>query len=253
MVPTLRTGPITGLLAQVALLVGLAASVGLDRAGWLAGIAYGVVTYFALSHGLDRSGAEDLGPADWVTLARATLVGGVTALVVDSFGRAVPVPVLVTLASVALALDWVDGQVARRTGTVTALGARFDMEVDAFLLLVLCLHVARPVGAWVLGIGLMRYGFVVAIWALPWMRGTLPSRYWRKVVAATQGVVLVVAVADVLPGPLTGAALAGSLALLAESFNHDVVWLWRHRVAAPAVREPALVEPTRPEGARIRA
>ena len=41
------------------------------------------------------------------------------------------------LSSVALALDGVDGQVARRTRTVSALGARFDMEVDAFLVLVL--------------------------------------------------------------------------------------------------------------------
>ncbi len=40
---------------------------------------------------------------------------------------------LVALASAALVLDAVDGQVARRTGTATALGARFDGEVDAFL------------------------------------------------------------------------------------------------------------------------
>ena len=47
-------------------------------------------------------------------------------------------------------LDAVDGQVARRTGTVSALGARFDMEVDAFLILVLSVYVApdrRLVGA----------------------------------------------------------------------------------------------------------
>ena len=49
--------------------------------------------------------------------------------------------------SVALALDGVDGQVARRTGTVSALGARFDMEVDAFLVLVLSVHVAVLVDA----------------------------------------------------------------------------------------------------------
>jgi phosphatidylglycerophosphate synthase len=165
-----------------------------------------------------------------VTLTRATLVGGVAALTVDSFDRHAPVEVLVTLAVVALVLDAVDGQVARRTGTATAFGARFDMEVDASLILVLSVYVTRPIGGWALTIGVMRYAFVVATWVLPWMRGSLPSRYWRKVVAATQGVVLVFATADALPRPLTAAALAASLALLIESFGRDVRWLWHHRL-----------------------
>ncbi|GAA4940924.1 hypothetical protein GCM10023238_03240 [Streptomyces heliomycini] len=46
------------------------------------------------------------------------------------------------LTAVALILDGVDGKVARRTGTSTPLGARFDMEVDAFLILVLSVYVS---------------------------------------------------------------------------------------------------------------
>jgi hypothetical protein len=82
------------------------------------------------------------------------------------------------------------------------------MEVDAFLILVLSVFVARSLGAWVLAIGAMRYVFVVAGWALPWLREPLPPRYWRKVVAAIQGIVLVCAAADVLPATLTVAAVA---------------------------------------------
>ena len=170
-----------------------------------------------------------------MTRARATLVGGVAALAVDSFDRPVPVGVLVALAAVALALDAVDGRVARRTGTATALGARFDMEIDASLLLVLGVYVARPIGGWVLAIGVMRYAFVVATWVLPWMQGTLPPRYWRKIVAATQGVVLVVAAAGVLPRLVTAAALAASLVVLVESFGRDVRWLWQHRAGRPVI------------------
>jgi phosphatidylglycerophosphate synthase len=227
---------VIGLLAQVVLLAGLAATVGLGTAGWLVGAAYGAVMCALLIWGLDRSGADGLGPADRVTLTRATLAGGVAALTMDSFDRPVPAAALVTLAALALALDAVDGQVARRTGTATAFGARFDMEVDAFLLLVLSVYVARPVGGWALAVGGMRYAFVVAIWLLPWMRGTLPPRYWRKVVAATQGVVLVVAASGAFPRWLTVAALVASLALLVESFGRDVGWLWRHRAVAPAAR-----------------
>jgi phosphatidylglycerophosphate synthase len=184
-----------------------------------------------------------------VTLSRAILVGGVTALAADSFGRSAPVTVMVVLTSVALALDAVDGYTARRTGTTSELGARFDMEVDSFLVLVLCLHVAPSVGGWVLAIGAMRYVFVAASWVLGWMRGSLPPRYWRKVVAAVQGVVLTVAMGDALPGALTTVVLVASLALLVESFGRDVGWLWttrhlRHLVSPDAVT--AMAHPSSP-------
>ena len=77
--------------------------------------------------------------------------------------------------------------IVRRTGTGTALGARFDGEVDAFLMLVLSVFVARSAGWWVLSIGVARYAFLAAGWVLPWMRAGLPPRDWRKVVTATQG------------------------------------------------------------------
>lgn len=113
------------------------------------------------------------------------------------------------------------------------------MEVDAFLILVLSVHVAPSTGGWVLAIGAMRYAFVAASWVLPWMRGTLPPRYWRKVVAAAQGVLLLVATAEVLPAPATAVVVAASLALLVESFGHDVGWLWWHgRVRTAPVRRP---------------
>ncbi|GAA5190553.1 hypothetical protein GCM10023322_45970 [Rugosimonospora acidiphila] len=218
-----------GLVVQVALLGALAAAADTGPMGALAGAGYGLITCAALTLGLRRSGAPTLGPADKVTLTRATLVGGVAALTVDSFHRHVPVPLLVGLASVALLLDAVDGPVARRSGTVSALGARFDMEVDAFLILVLSVYATRLIGAWTLVIGAMRYAFLAAGWALPWLRGSLPFRYWRKVVAATQGIVLVFASADLVPRPLSVAVVAAALALLAESFGRDVWWLWRHR------------------------
>jgi phosphatidylglycerophosphate synthase len=228
-VPTLRSGPIIGLIAQVILLAGIAGTVGLGAAGWLVGLAFGVATCAFLVNGLNRAGSAALGPADKVTLARAILVGGVAALAADSLSRPVPVPVLVGLTIGALLLDAVDGYVARRTGTCSDLGARFDMEIDAFLLVVLSVYLVPQVGGWVLAIGAMRYAFVLGIWTLPWMRATLPPRYWRKVVAATQGVALVVGSAGVLPRPLMVSCLLVALLLLSESFGRDVLWLWLRR------------------------
>lgn len=238
---TVRTGPVIGLLVQIGLLALLAETVGLGAAGWVAGLAYGVVLCALLSRGMSRSGAGALSPADRVTLSRAILVGGVTALAADSFGRSAPITLMVVLTSVALALDAVDGYTARRTGTTSELGARFDMEIDSFLVLVLCLHVAPAVGGWVLVIGAMRYLYGGATWVLEWMRGSAPPRYWSKVVAAIQGVVLTVAMADVLPAPLTTVVLVVSVALLVESFGRDVTWLWttRHRRRAVTHATPA--------------
>jgi phosphatidylglycerophosphate synthase len=216
-----QTGPVTGLIAQGVLLAVLAGTAGLGSVGWTVGIACAVTMAAALARGLAGSPGERLGQASWVTLVRATLAVGVAALTAESFHQPVSVTVLVTLTVVALALDAVDGWVARRTRTAAALGARFDGEVDAFLILVLSVYVARSTGAWVLAIGAARYAFLVAGWPLAWMREPLPPRYWRKVVAATQGVVLTVAAADVLPQGLTRAALVVSLGLLAESFGRD--------------------------------
>lgn len=222
-----RTGPAVALIAQLALLVLLAATVGLSPAGWLVGISYGVVMNVMLAVGLARSGATVLGPANTVTLARAILVGGVAALITDSFVRGASVPAIVSLSAVALYLDAVDGRVARRTKTVSPLGAIFDQEIDAFLILLLSVYVGNSIGLWVLAIGIARYAYLAAGWPLPWLRNPLPPRYWGKVVAAVQGIVLTVAVANFLPTPANIAVVAAALALLAESFGRSVWCLWQ--------------------------
>jgi phosphatidylglycerophosphate synthase len=224
-----HAGPASGLIAQVLLLAALAATVGLGVAGWVVGVACAVTMAAALARGLARAPRDRLGPASWVTLARATLAVGVAALAVDSFTRSTPVAVLVTLAAVALVLDLTDGWLARRTGMESALGARFDGEVDAFLILALCVYVSPAFGAWVLAIGAARYLFLAGEWLLPWMRAPLPPRRWRKMAAAMQGIVLTVAAAGVLPRALTQALLVAALAVLAASFGECVWWLWRHR------------------------
>ena len=230
---TVRRAVVAGLSAQLLLLTALAVTVGLGPAGWVLGVASGLVVNLGLLLARLRAGDELLPPADWVTLARATLVGGLAALVADSFDRPVPVSVMVGLSAVALALDAVDGRVARRTGTASAVGARFDMEVDAFAILVLSVYDVRLVGGWVLLIGAARYLFVGAGWLWPWLREPAPRRYWCKVVAAIQGIALTVVLTGLLPRRLAGLVLLIALALLAESFGRDVWWLIRHR---PRVR-----------------
>jgi phosphatidylglycerophosphate synthase len=233
--------PVIGLTAQALLLAAVATTFGLAGAGWAVGTACALLLNAGVVWLIVRHRAERLSPATWVTLSRAGIVVGVAALAADSFVRPVSTAPLVALAAVAIALDWVDGQVARRTATESRLGAQMDGEVDAFLILVLSVAVAPTAGLWVLAIGLARYAFLAAAWPFAWMRAPLPRRDWRKTVTAVQGIVLVVAAADVLPIDLTRAALAAALILLAESFGRDVRWLWlrRRTGAAEATQRPA--------------
>ena len=225
--PTIRLASILGLLATAALLGVVAVTAGLAVAGWIAGLATGSAATALLATARMRSDQPAILPADWVTLTRTLVIAGVAGLVADSFGRPVSITALVTLSSVALALDAVDGQVARRTGTATPLGARIDGEVDAFLILLLSIAVSRDYGGWVLVIGAARYALLLAGWLVPWLAAPLPPRYWRKVVAAVQGIVLTAAASGVV-GRRTGMiAVAAALLLLAESFGRDVIWLYR--------------------------
>ncbi len=220
------TGPVAWAATQTLLLAALMAA-GLGVVAGVAGTTYAVVVAVLLIVGLRRSGRAALGPADHVTEARTLLVGLVTTLIVESFRGPVSVPLLVSLAAVALALDAVDGRVARRTGTASSFGARFDMEADSFLALVVSIYVAVTLSPLGLAIGLMRYLFVAAGYAMPWLNAPLPVNRMRKWIGAMQGIVLVVAAAGVVPAPVMIALMGLSLALQLFSFGRDVVWLGR--------------------------
>jgi len=171
-----------------------------------------------------------IGPANQLTALRATLVtlmagllGVLPATHVAWFA--------VALTMLVGTLDGVDGWLARRTRMMSGFGARFDMETDAALILVLSLLVWQheKAGIWVLACGLMRYVFVVAGWMLPWMAAPLGSTRRGKTVAAAQFVGLGVALAPVIPVPFSGVSAAVALVALGWSFTLDVLRLWRQR------------------------
>lgn len=175
-----------------------------------------------------------LTPADRVTLTRAAL-GAVCAVLV-ALGLSGVLPArswaLFLVAAVAALLDAVDGAVARRTGTVTRRGARWDMETDAALLAVLSIGVA-PWTPWALGIGAARYLFWFGARVRPAWRAPLPSSRSRRVVAGLQAAALVTALAPFLPLWVGQSLTAPALALLVVSFGRDIGVLERrarHRV-----------------------
>jgi phosphatidylglycerophosphate synthase len=225
--PTNWLAAISGLFATAVVLGIVSATGRLGVAGWITGLAAGAAAPALLVTARMRSDEPSIHPADWVTLTRAVLIAGVAGLVADSLSQPAPITALVTLSAVALALDAADGLVARQTGTETPLGARIDGEVDAFLILLLSIIVSQDYGGWVLAIGAARYVLLLAGWLIPWLAAPLPCRYWRKVVAAVQGIVLTVAASGVVNRLAGMIAVAAALVLLAESFGRDVIWLYR--------------------------
>ncbi|AKS43295.1 CDP-alcohol phosphatidyltransferase family protein [Wenzhouxiangella marina] len=179
--------------------------------------------------------ADDLprafGWANRVTLLRAILVSLMAGWLVEQSIFAGGSWLVIGLALFALVLDGIDGRLARRLGQSSDFGARFDMEVDAALILVLSagLLVGERVGPWVLAIGLMRYAFLLAMAGWPWLAATLPPSFRRKLICVWQVSALMVALIPGLPAPLIVLALASALALLSFSFALDILWLIRRQ------------------------
>jgi phosphatidylglycerophosphate synthase len=167
-----------------------------------------------------------LGLCNAVTLGRFMVVAALTGPLIAQM--AAPWTVF-GLAAVALALDGLDGWLARREGRVSDFGARFDMEVDTALALVLALHLwlGGSVGAFVLILGLPRYLFVGAAQLLPWLTAPLPQRFGRKAVCVLQVAALIVLQLPFVSGPYGNILTMGVAAALIWSFGRDIVWLWR--------------------------
>ena len=189
---------------------------------------------FAAGAGLvvGRVGAHHLfprlGPANYVTLLRVVLVALVGGLMGEP--RTAEIAWFAVGATIVVAsLDGLDGWLARRSQMQSRFGARFDMETDAVLILVLSALVWQhgKAGIWVLACGLMRYAFVAAGWLLPWMAGPLRSTLRGKTVAACQVVGLGAALLPLVPAPTSHVAAAVTLAALVWSFAVDVIWLRR--------------------------
>ncbi len=168
----------------------------------------------------------ELGLCNVITLARVALVALLAGTALDS---AFSAPLAFTVASVAFALDGVDGWLARRSGLVSDFGARFDMETDAALaaVLSLLLLVSGKTGPEILILGFMRYGFVLAGLAVPALRAGLPESFRRKAICVVQISALIFLLFPLSPAGLLLPVSVGAALLLAWSFAVDIVFLLR--------------------------
>ncbi|MGI9336639.1 MAG: CDP-alcohol phosphatidyltransferase family protein [Gammaproteobacteria bacterium] len=184
--------------------------------------------------------AGGFGLANVITLTR----GGIAALL----AAAVPFPQaalalagpLAAAATLALVLDEFDGWWARRTGTACEFGARFDQEMDALLIAVLCAlaYVTDRAGAWVLGAGALRYLYCVAGRIWPWLARPLPPSRRRQTICVATAALLIASLGPWLAPAAAGGAAGFAVSLLFTSFAIDIVRQYRHQ-PRPQPDDPA--------------
>ena len=214
-------------------MLAVAASLGMPTAGLVvAGTAFTAATGVFAVLLWRRHPHPRLGAANAVTIVRMAIVALLLGVVISA-GPLADAAVVLTVGAgaLALALDGVDGYLARRQGTASPFGASFDMEVDAAFGLVLALLAMHgPAGAIALLLGLPRYLFAIAALFAPWLNGPLDERYSRKVVCVVQLIALLTLQLPFLPPAVAVALVAATGLSLAWSFGVDVRALWRRRV-----------------------
>lgn len=196
---------------------------------WIA--LFGWVGFVVIAHvGLVAHSRREFGPANAITTLRGAIAVSllVSLPVLPSLAAEDPDRLWPVVAAVvfALLLDGIDGHVARVARCASAAGARYDMEVDAFMVLVLCTLVWQlgDAGSWVLGIGLMRYAYAAIARVVPALRRELYPSLRRKAICVLQVVGLCLMLTPWLESPWSDLLGAIALTALAGSFLRDIHW-----------------------------
>nr|WP_320142322.1 CDP-alcohol phosphatidyltransferase family protein [uncultured Cohaesibacter sp.] len=189
-----------------------------------------LIIFSLVLRGLRNHPYQRFGAANVVTTIRAVIVCLVAAAMLFARDLSVASSALwpiIGLITLALLLDGIDGYLARTLNLASELGARFDMEVDAFLLLVLSIGVflLDKAGPWVLAIGMMRYCFVIAQFFVPALKGKLLPSFRRKLICVIQGAILCLCLVPFIPPVWSGSLAFVALVLLSYSFSVDTIFL----------------------------
>lgn len=188
---------------------------------------------------------ERFGSANYVTLMRAVLATLLASLI--PIADAVSSPgwlwLIAITATLTLCMDGLDGYLARKFHLCSDFGARFDMETDAFIGLVITLFIwqSGKVGFWIIGLGTLRYLFVFASIFLASLRAELFPSMRRKAVCVIQVGALCLMLCPWLSSAQASIVGILGLACLMFSFFVDVHWLLQQHHASqklPTMHNP---------------
>lgn len=208
-------------VAQLCALLGA----GLAHAAWP--VALGALGSFGVLLYLARRAYTPRGRFGWAN--RVTLLRLVVLLTLTAPTSWLSARAALGLVSLVLALDLLDGFLARALGDASSFGAHFDMESDAQLVLVVTLHLwlAGSMGFWVLFAGSLRYLYVLALWLWPSRaaaREAPRSRFARYSFAILMAGLCG---ALILPPPLSSVSACCGTLVVSWSFARSSYFSWR--------------------------
>jgi phosphatidylglycerophosphate synthase len=157
--------------------------------------------------------SASFGWANTVTAFRVFLVWAIGTRLANEPQWAIAVAVLAVFG-----LDGLDGHLARRRGSPSPFGALFDMETDAFFVLMVELVAFQrgEAGGWILLTGVLRYVYVLVRALVPALRPDVPrSRFGRL---AFTGLALGLFFLFALPGVIGQTCAVAGTALVTLSF-----------------------------------
>ncbi|MEM1437717.1 MAG: CDP-alcohol phosphatidyltransferase family protein [Pseudomonadota bacterium] len=171
------------------------------------------------------------GVANLLTLLRLLLL----VIVLGLFDTLTPAVAFGAFAS-NVALDVLDGRIARARNETDRFGSHFDMEVDAVYVLTagLYFYLVAGVALWVVVPGLLRYVYRLAVWGLAGGDFAERRRQYAAVIAGVSFALL--CGATLLPGSAQQLALALTTLLLSGSFAVSFAELFRHAAQRPSVQ-----------------
>jgi phosphatidylglycerophosphate synthase len=191
-------------------------------------VAFAAMMLLSLGYLQQHHPFARFGSANQITTLRALLVALLVCLIGEP--RAPALAASAAAASVVVTLlDGVDGWLARRHRIASDFGARFDLEIDALLILALSVLAWQfgKAGAWVVLSGAFRYVFVAAGALWSWLQAPLPRSRRRQTICVMQIVALTLVVVPAVEPPVSAALAAIALGALVYSFLADTLWLWR--------------------------
>jgi len=121
--------------------------------------------------------------ANVITVLRLLLIPFAFAVLISDRSNVVAFLLYASAAST----DWLDGQIARRTGTVTEIGKAIDPLVDRLLIAsgVIGLYIEQRLPAWVLGVLVLRDIYLLyGAWRLEHHRMRMPVTFIGKTTTA---------------------------------------------------------------------
>ncbi len=155
--------------------------------------------------------------ANMVTLFRFLLIVGA------SFGFAILDDYyLLAILIIAVSLDGLDGHLARKHKQSSVFGQYFDMEVDAFFVLLMCIYyyLFRDIGWWILVPGLMRYIYVIVLSLFPKTNFVEKKKKYATYIAGFFFVILCAGL--ILPAPYNTALLLIGTGMIIFSFSISI-------------------------------